>query len=77
MYLPTPCICLNDFSANKVGDRRSKWFVNFSVDFRLNPPHLILSVLYILDNENLPIRIFYLLFRDYLLDPETRDKPPF
>lgn len=41
---------------------------------RLNPLHSILSVL---DNETLPVRLFHLLFRDFLLDLETREKTPF
>lgn len=38
---------------------------------RLNQLH---SVLIVLDDEALPVRIFHLSFRDFLLDPETREK---
>lgn len=38
---------------------------------KLNSLH---SVLYIPDNATLPVRVFHLSFRDYLIDPETRGK---
>lgn len=41
------------------------------VHLRLNPPHSVLSVP---DDETLPVRLFHLSFRDFLLDPETREK---
>lgn len=44
------------------------------VHLRLNPLHSVLSVP---DDETLPVRLFHLSFRDFLLDPETRKKTPF
>jgi hypothetical protein len=44
------------------------------VRLRLNPLHSVLSVP---DDESLPVRLFHLSFRDFLLDPETRKKTPF
>jgi hypothetical protein len=44
------------------------------VRLRLNPLH---SVLRVPDDETLPVRLFHLSFRDFLLDPETREKTPF
>ncbi|KAJ5536249.1 NACHT and WD40 domain protein [Penicillium frequentans] len=41
---------------------------------RLNPLH---SVLRVPDDETIPVRLFHLSFRDFLLDPETRQKTPF
>lgn len=43
------------------------------VDIRLSLLHSVLSVP---DDKNLPVRLFHLSFRDYLLDPETREKTP-
>jgi hypothetical protein len=43
------------------------------IHLRLNPLH---SVLRVPDNETVPIRLFHLSFRDFLLDPETRKKNP-
>lgn len=37
---------------------------------------LLHSVLSVPDSINLPVRLFHLSFRDFLLDPETRDKTP-
>jgi hypothetical protein len=44
------------------------------VHLRLNPLH---SILNIPDDETLPVRLFHLSFRGFLLDPETREKTPF
>ena len=44
------------------------------VHLRLNPLHSVLSVP---DDETLPVRLFHLSFRDFLLDLETREKTPF
>lgn len=44
------------------------------VRLRLNPLQSVLSVP---DSETLPVRLFHLSFRDFLLDPETREKTPF
>ncbi|KAJ5819507.1 hypothetical protein N7474_005098 [Penicillium riverlandense] len=44
------------------------------VHLRLNRLHSVLSVP---DSETLPVRLFHLSFRDFLLDPETREKTPF
>lgn len=41
---------------------------------RLNSLH---SVLRVPDDETLPVRLFHVSFRDFLLDPETRKKTPF
>lgn len=41
---------------------------------RLNQLHSVLSVP---DDETLPVRLFHLSFRDFLLDPETREKTDF
>lgn len=41
---------------------------------RLNSLH---SVLNVPDDETLPVRLFHLSFRDFLLDPETREKTLF
>src|SRR5687767_1136882 len=41
---------------------------------RLNQLHSVLSVS---DDETLPVRLFHLSFRDFLLDPETREKTSF
>ncbi|KAJ6054864.1 NACHT and WD40 domain protein [Penicillium canescens] len=41
---------------------------------RLNLLHSVFSVP---DNETFPVRLFHLSFRDFLLDPETREKTPF
>jgi hypothetical protein len=43
------------------------------VQLRLNSLH---SVLRVPDNEAIPVRLFHLSFRDFLLDPETRWKTP-
>lgn len=45
-----------------------------SIQLRLKLLH---SVLQIPTDRNLPIRLFHLSFRDFLLDPETGDKTPF
>jgi hypothetical protein len=44
------------------------------VHLRLNPLHSVLSVP---DDDTLPVRLFHLSFRDFLLDSETRKKTPF
>lgn len=44
------------------------------VRLRLNLLHSVLSVP---DEETSPIRLFHLSFRDFLLDPETRQRTPF
>jgi hypothetical protein len=44
------------------------------IHLRLNPLH---SVLIVPDDATIPIRLFHLSFRDFLLDPETREKSPF
>jgi hypothetical protein len=44
------------------------------VHLRLDLLHSVLSVP---DDEALPVRLFHLSFRDFLLDPETREKTPF
>ena len=44
------------------------------VQLRLN---LLRSVLNLPDNNTLPVRILHLSFRDFLVDPETREKAPF
>ncbi|KAJ5885241.1 hypothetical protein N7495_009751 [Penicillium taxi] len=44
------------------------------IHLRLNPLYSILSVP---DEENLPVRLFHLSFRDFLLNPETRKRTPF
>jgi hypothetical protein len=49
-------------------------FPERSIQFRLKPLH---SVLKIPSDENLPVRLFHLSFKDFLLDPGTRDKTPF
>ncbi|OOQ86570.1 WD domain protein [Penicillium brasilianum] len=43
------------------------------VRLRLDPLH---SVLRVPDNETVPVRLFHLSFRDFLLDPETQKKTP-
>jgi hypothetical protein len=43
------------------------------VRLRLDPLH---SLLRVPDNETVPVRLFHLSFRDFLLDPETRKKTP-
>ncbi|KAJ5369944.1 uncharacterized protein N7496_006036, partial [Penicillium cataractarum] len=43
------------------------------VRLRLDP---LYSVLRGLDNETVPVRLFHSLFRDFLLDPETRKNTP-
>ncbi|KAL2835372.1 putative wd40 protein [Aspergillus pseudoustus] len=45
-----------------------------SIKARLSSLH---SVLNIPIDKTLPVRLFYLSFRDFLLDPNTRDKTPF
>ncbi|KAI9373897.1 WD domain protein, partial [Aspergillus egyptiacus] len=45
-----------------------------SIHARLNSLH---SVLNIPSDETLPVRLFHLSFRDFLLDSSTRDKTPF
>ena len=45
-----------------------------SANARLNSMH---SILNIPNDEAMPIRLFHLSFRDFLLDPSTRDKTPF
>ncbi|PYH50468.1 WD domain protein [Aspergillus niger CBS 101883] len=45
-----------------------------SIPARLNSLH---SVLYIPNNDILPVRLFHQSFRDFLLDPSTRGKTPF
>lgn len=45
-----------------------------TVHLRLKPMH---SVLNVPNDEALPVRLFHLSFRDFLLDLETRDKTPF
>ena len=45
-----------------------------SIHARLNSLH---SVLNMPSDETLPVRLFHLSFRDFLLDPSTRDKTPF
>jgi hypothetical protein len=45
-----------------------------SVKARMSPLH---SVLNIPDDIELPVRIFHLSFRDFLLDPQTCEKTPF
>ncbi|RDW79209.1 uncharacterized protein DSM5745_06061 [Aspergillus mulundensis] len=45
-----------------------------SINARLGPLH---SVLDIPDDETMPIRLFHLSFRDFLLHDNTRDKTPF
>ncbi|PWY70883.1 WD domain protein [Aspergillus sclerotioniger CBS 115572] len=45
-----------------------------SIHARLNSLH---SVLYIPNNDILPVRLFHQSFRDFLLDPSTRGKSPF
>ncbi|PYH52143.1 purine and uridine phosphorylase, partial [Aspergillus niger CBS 101883] len=45
-----------------------------SIHARLNSLH---SVLYIPNNDMLPVRLFHQSFRDFLLDLSTRDKTPF
>ncbi|GCB27637.1 vegetative incompatibility protein HET-E-1 [Aspergillus awamori] len=44
------------------------------INIRLNSLH---SVLYIPNNDMLPVRLFHQSFRDFLLDPSTREKTPF
>jgi hypothetical protein len=44
------------------------------IHLRLNP---LRSVLRVPDNETVPVRLFHLSFRDFLLDPETHKKTPF
>lgn len=44
------------------------------VNIRLGSLH---SILQIPDDRNLPVRLFHLSFRDFLIDTETRDKTPF
>ncbi|KAJ5938320.1 hypothetical protein N7466_001454 [Penicillium verhagenii] len=44
------------------------------IQLRLDPLHSVLSVP---DDKTLPVRLFHLSFRDFLLDPETREKTPF
>lgn len=44
------------------------------VHLRLNSLH---SVLNVPDDETLPVRLFHSSFRDFLIDPETREKTPF
>ncbi|KAE8310967.1 WD domain protein [Aspergillus transmontanensis] len=44
------------------------------INVRLNSLH---SVLYIPNNDMLPVRLFHQSFRDFLLDPSTRNKTPF
>lgn len=44
------------------------------IQLRLNPLH---SVLRVPDDETIPVRLFHLSFRDFLLDSETRQKTPF
>lgn len=44
------------------------------ISLRLSPLHSVLSVP---DDETLPVRLFHLSFRDFLLDSETREKTPF
>jgi hypothetical protein len=41
------------------------------IHLRLNSMHSVLSVS---DYETLPVRLFHLSFRDFLIDPETREK---
>ncbi|RAO72618.1 uncharacterized protein BHQ10_008630 [Talaromyces amestolkiae] len=43
------------------------------IDLRLNSLH---SVIRIPKDKNMPVRPFHLSFRDFLLDPETREKTP-
>jgi hypothetical protein len=43
------------------------------IHLRLDPLH---SVLRVPDNETVPVRLFHLSFRDFLLDPDTRKKTP-
>ncbi|CAG8013453.1 unnamed protein product [Penicillium salamii] len=43
------------------------------IRLRLDPLH---SLLRVPDNETVPVRLFHLSFRDFLLDPETRKKTP-
>lgn len=45
-----------------------------SIHARLNSLH---SVLYIPNNDIVPVRLFHQSFRDFLLDPSTRGKSPF
>ena len=44
------------------------------IHLRLNQLHSTLSIP---DDENLPIRLYHLSFREFLLDVETREKTPF
>jgi hypothetical protein len=44
------------------------------IHLRLDPLH---SVLRVPDNETVPVRLFHLSFRDFLLDPDTPQKTPF
>ncbi|KAF5860731.1 hypothetical protein ETB97_001238 [Aspergillus alliaceus] len=44
------------------------------VSLRLNSLHSVLSVP---DDANLPVRLFHLSFRDFLINSETREKTPF
>ena len=44
------------------------------IAFKLRPLH---SVLRVPSDENLPVRLFHLSFREFLLNPDTRDKSPF
>lgn len=44
------------------------------IRLRLDPLH---SVLRVPDDETIPVRLFHLSFRDFLLDPKTRQKTPF
>ncbi|KAJ5646727.1 NACHT and WD40 domain protein [Penicillium lividum] len=43
------------------------------ISMRLNSLH---SVIHIPKDESMPVRLFHLSFREFLLDPETRDKTP-
>lgn len=45
-----------------------------SISLRLDSLHAVLSVP---DDETKPVKMFHLSFRDFLLDPDARDKTPF
>lgn len=44
------------------------------IHIRLSQLHAVLNIP---DNEAMPVRLFHLSFRDFLLDPETREKTEF
>lgn len=51
--------------------------LDFPERFIVSRLNLLHSVLSIPNDKDLPVRLFHISFRDFLLDPETRSKTPF